>query len=130
MSTTYARADHVEAVEMDGDLVMMGMDQGAYVALRDVAASIWNHLAVPRTIDDLTFAIPRTRYLTSRKHNQGATSGKPASRLAQPTGVFGRRDSKRVDGDHVRAQVGKAHQQLIGQELDVTTSSPRHRSPF
>lgn len=50
---TYVRRPGLHAVEMDGELVMMGQDQGEYYGLRDVAASIWQHLAEPRTTDEL-----------------------------------------------------------------------------
>jgi len=50
---SYVRRPTLHAVEMDGELVMMGQEQGEYYGLRDVAASIWEHLAQPRTIDDL-----------------------------------------------------------------------------
>ncbi|MET3960657.1 hypothetical protein ABIE44_000591 [Marmoricola sp. OAE513] len=51
--TTYVRRPELHAVEMDGELVMMGQEQGEYYGLRDVAASIWQHLAEPRTLEDL-----------------------------------------------------------------------------
>lgn len=51
--TTYLRRPELNAVEMDGELVMMGQEQGEYFGLRDVAASIWMHLAEPRTLEDL-----------------------------------------------------------------------------
>lgn len=50
---TYVRRPGLHAVEMDGELVMMGQDQGEYYGLREVAASIWQHLAEPRTTDEL-----------------------------------------------------------------------------
>jgi hypothetical protein len=49
----YVRKPGLHAVEMDGELVMMGQEQGEYYGLRDVAASIWQHLAEPRTADEL-----------------------------------------------------------------------------
>jgi hypothetical protein len=52
-STTYQRRPGLHAVEMDGELVMMGQEQGEYFGMRDVAASIWQHLAEPRTSDEL-----------------------------------------------------------------------------
>jgi hypothetical protein len=51
--TTYVRRPELHAVEMDGELVMMGQEQGEYYGLRDVAASLWQHLAEPRTLEDL-----------------------------------------------------------------------------
>ena len=50
---TYLRRPELHAVEMDGELVMMGQEQGEYYGLRDVAASIWNHLAEPHTVEEL-----------------------------------------------------------------------------
>ena len=52
-ATAYVRRPDLNAVAMDGELVMMGQDQGEYYGLRDVAASIWQHLAEPRTTDEL-----------------------------------------------------------------------------
>jgi hypothetical protein len=52
-SVAYVRKSGLHAVEMDGELVMMGQEQGEYYGLRDVAASIWQHLAEPRTADEL-----------------------------------------------------------------------------
>lgn len=51
--TTYLRRPELNAVEMDGELVMMGQEQGEYYGLRNVAASIWTHLAEPRTLEEL-----------------------------------------------------------------------------
>lgn len=51
--TLYVRRSDLRAVEMDGELVMMGQDQGEYYGLKDVAASLWHHLEQPRTLDEL-----------------------------------------------------------------------------
>lgn len=51
--TTYLRRPELQAVEMDGELVMMGQEQGEYYGLRNVAASLWMHLAEPRTLEEL-----------------------------------------------------------------------------
>jgi hypothetical protein len=50
---SYLRRPDLRAVEMDGELVMMGQEQGEYYGLKEVAASLWNHLAEPRTLDEL-----------------------------------------------------------------------------
>jgi hypothetical protein len=50
---TYVRRPGLHAVEMDGELVMMGHEQGEYFGLRDVAASLWQHLAEPHTTEEL-----------------------------------------------------------------------------
>ena len=51
--TTYLRRPELHAVEMDGELVIMGQEQGEYYGLRNVAASLWTHLAEPRTLEEL-----------------------------------------------------------------------------
>lgn len=53
-SARYLRRPDLRAVEMDGELVMMGESQGEYYSLRDVAASLWQHLAEPHTVDELS----------------------------------------------------------------------------
>jgi hypothetical protein len=52
-ATAWVRRPGLHAAEMNGELVMMGLEQGEYYALKDVAASIWQHLAEPRTLEDL-----------------------------------------------------------------------------
>lgn len=52
-TVAHVRAPGLDAVDMDGELVMMGLEQGEYYALRGSAASLWQHLAEPRTVDDL-----------------------------------------------------------------------------
>jgi hypothetical protein len=49
----YVRRPGLDAVEMDGELVMMGLEQGEYFGMRGVAASIWQHLDEPRNVDEL-----------------------------------------------------------------------------
>lgn len=51
--TTFVRRPGLHAVEMDGELVMMGHEQGEYYGLKDVAASLWEHLAEPHTTEEL-----------------------------------------------------------------------------
>jgi hypothetical protein len=53
LTRRYSRRPDLSAVAMDGELVMMGLDQGEYFGMRGVAASIWEHLAEPRTLDEL-----------------------------------------------------------------------------
>jgi hypothetical protein len=52
-TAAYVQRPGLHAVEMDGELVMMGLEQGEYYGLREVAASIWQHLAAPRTTEEL-----------------------------------------------------------------------------
>ena len=53
-TAAYVRRPGLNAVAMDGELVMMGLEQGEYFGLREVSASIWGHLESPRTLDDLS----------------------------------------------------------------------------
>ena len=52
-SALYTRSPGHRAVDMDGETVMMGLEQGEYYALRDTAASLWTHLEVPSDVDVL-----------------------------------------------------------------------------
>jgi len=54
---TYSRSPGLNAVEMDGELVMMGQEQGEYYGLRDVAASIWKYLEDPKTLEELVILV-------------------------------------------------------------------------
>ncbi len=56
-AASYVRRPELNAVEMDGELVMMGQEQGEYYGLRNVAAAIWLHLDEPRTLEDLVHLI-------------------------------------------------------------------------
>ncbi|MCL2542971.1 MAG: PqqD family protein [Nocardioidaceae bacterium] len=49
----WTRHPDLSSVEMDGEIVMMGADQGEYFALRGVAASLWRHLDEPHDLDEL-----------------------------------------------------------------------------
>lgn len=49
----WVRDDTLQAVEMNGEFVMMGVDQGEYYAVKGVAATLWRHLAEPRDLDTL-----------------------------------------------------------------------------
>lgn len=49
----WIRDGALQAVEMNGEIVMMGVGQGEYYALKDVAAALWRHLAEPRDLDTL-----------------------------------------------------------------------------
>lgn len=54
---TYVRRPELNAVEMDGELVMMGQEQGEYYGLRDVAASIWKHLDEPKSLEEIVILV-------------------------------------------------------------------------
>lgn len=56
-TATYVRRPGLNAVEMDGELVMMGLEQGEYFGLRDVSATLWNLLEAPRTLGELAAGV-------------------------------------------------------------------------
>lgn len=49
----WVRDPQLSAVEMSGEIVMMGVDAGEYYALRGVAATVWRELAAPRSLGEL-----------------------------------------------------------------------------
>ncbi|GAA3646653.1 hypothetical protein GCM10022237_02650 [Nocardioides ginsengisoli] len=49
----WVRDPALDAVEMDGEFVMMGVEQGEYYAVKGVAATLWRHLDRPRDLDGL-----------------------------------------------------------------------------
>lgn len=49
----FVRRSGLHAVEMDGELVMMGLERGEYYGMREVAARVWELLREPRTIGEL-----------------------------------------------------------------------------
>lgn len=53
----WVRDDTLQTVEMDGEFVMMGVDQGEYYAVKGVAATLWRHLAEPCDLDTLCAAV-------------------------------------------------------------------------
>lgn len=57
MSQTFVRRPDLHAVDMDGEIVMMGIDQGQYFGMREVAATVWRTLAEPTTIDELVAVV-------------------------------------------------------------------------
>ena len=65
LTSRYSRRPDLAAVAMDGELVMMGLDQGEYFGMRGVAASIWEHLEQPRTLDELCGLVSREYDTTS-----------------------------------------------------------------
>jgi hypothetical protein len=51
--TLIRRADDIVASEMDGEYLIMSIELGSYIALRDVSARIWELLEQPRTLISL-----------------------------------------------------------------------------
>ncbi|WP_354700537.1 hypothetical protein DSM112329_00816 [Paraconexibacter sp. AEG42_29] len=73
MTIGYERSPDAYAVEMDGEYVMMGQEQGAYFALKGVAAVVWEQLESPQTLDELVNAVV-DRFEVSRKDCERDTS--------------------------------------------------------
>lgn len=55
------------AVTMGEEIVMMGIAQGEYYALRDVAALLWEQLAEARTLDELCAAVAAEHDVTAQR---------------------------------------------------------------
>ncbi len=81
MTTHYRRNPDLQAVEMDGELVMMGQAQGEYFSLRNVAASIWHHLSEPHSVDDLATLVA-AEYDVNVEHCRDDVAGFVAELLA------------------------------------------------
>ena len=47
--TPISRSLDIVATEMDGEYLIMSIEQGSYIALRDVSARIWELLEKPQT---------------------------------------------------------------------------------
>lgn len=55
--TIVSRSDEPVAVEVDGTVVMMSIDQGMYFGLEGVGPRIWALLDQPRSVDDVCAAL-------------------------------------------------------------------------
>jgi hypothetical protein len=51
--TLIRRAADIVASEMDGEYLIMSIELGSYIALRDVSARIWELLEQPQTLASL-----------------------------------------------------------------------------
>ncbi len=49
----YVRNSDLVAAEMDGDIVMMSIENGRYYGLTGIAPDIWNFLETQKNIDEL-----------------------------------------------------------------------------
>ncbi|HSK21298.1 MAG TPA: PqqD family peptide modification chaperone [Longimicrobiales bacterium] len=57
LQTVVARSDEPVAVEVDGTVVMMSIDQGMYFGLEGVGSRIWALLDRPRRVSDVCEAL-------------------------------------------------------------------------
>ena len=53
LSTIVMRDPDIIATDMDGETVMMSVEQGSYFGLSGVAPFLWEQLAEPLSIDEL-----------------------------------------------------------------------------
>jgi len=56
-ATLITRNLNLVAAEVDGDLVMMSIEQGEYFGITGVGSRVWELLAVPTTVADITRVI-------------------------------------------------------------------------
>ena len=52
-STKFIRTRKIIAADMDGDIALMSVENGAYYGLGKIETAIWNALAEPLTIAEL-----------------------------------------------------------------------------
>ncbi|MFY2763000.1 PqqD family protein [Arenimonas sp. MALMAid1274] len=55
----FARAPDALATEVDGEILLLSVDKGRYFSLTGVAASVWERLARPATLDELADEVAR-----------------------------------------------------------------------
>ncbi|OAN77433.1 hypothetical protein A8B78_14075 [Jannaschia sp. EhC01] len=53
----YERSANMMVAEMDGDLVMMDIDQGSYFAINPVGGHLWQQLETPQTLAALVESV-------------------------------------------------------------------------
>jgi hypothetical protein len=53
MEKVYSRNNDFVFNEVDGELVMMNLENGAYVSLNETGKSIWNILETPKNINEI-----------------------------------------------------------------------------
>jgi len=53
MNTTVARSGEMIASEVDGEVVMLGVEDGKYYGMDDIGSRIWTLLDKPRKVSEL-----------------------------------------------------------------------------
>lgn len=61
----WVRTPGWEAVEMGGEFVMMSVEAGEYYAVKGVAATLWQALAQPHDLAELTALVAREYDVTA-----------------------------------------------------------------
>ena len=64
----YVQAGNVVATDMDGETVMMDVQQGSYFALSGSGPQIWKQLEEPKNIDEVIEALSEA-FETSEVHD-------------------------------------------------------------
>lgn len=57
LNTTVGRSNGIVASEVDGEVVMMNIEQGSYFGLNGVASNIWRLLETPQTVSQVCEAV-------------------------------------------------------------------------
>ena len=87
----YVRSSGALSVEIAGEHVMLGPGMNEYFGFRDVAAFIWEQLALPRSLDDLCAAVQREYAVdeaTCRRDTEVFVEELLEQRLAQVEGEY------------------------------------------
>lgn len=58
-NTLLSRSDNYLSNEIDGEIVMMNIETGAYVSLNPTGKSIWDQLIEPKSIDLIIDALTK-----------------------------------------------------------------------
>ncbi len=56
-TTLFTRNPNLVAADIDGDLVMMSIEQGEYFGITGVGSRVWELLAAPTTVANITCVI-------------------------------------------------------------------------
>lgn len=67
---TVRRADGLLTADIDGELLMMSVEQGRYFNLNSVGSRIWELLATPMAVDGLVDALTAEYDVTSTEARQ------------------------------------------------------------
>ena len=87
----YVRSAGAISVDIAGDHVMLGPGMNEYFGFRDVAAFIWEQLALPHSLDDLCAAIENEYAVddaTCRRDTEVFLAELLEQRLAQVEGEY------------------------------------------
>ena len=58
--TIYERSSDLMVADMDGEMVMMDVEQGSYFAINQVGAHLWTQLETPQSVQALMQSVLET----------------------------------------------------------------------